>query len=431
MDLFDYNAENREDHKPLAERMRPRSLEEYAGQQHLIGQGKALRKLIETDQVPSMILQGPPSSGKTTLALIISRATQSHFVQLNAVSLAIAELRKTFEAANDQLKLYGTKTIVMIDEIHALKSNVQEALLPVVENGTITLIGCTTESIMHDIIPPLVSRCRIYHLKPFTEDDIRSMLQRALTDSERGLGKRQLTLTEEAADYLVGISGGDIRNALNALEATAYSLFDSHEITLDKIQESQPHRMIGISTTDRYNLTSALCKCMRGGQTDAAIYWLARMLYSGVDPEYIARRIVVHSTEDVGMANPTALQIALAAKEAVMFVGMPEARMALAEAVIFICESPKSNSAYKAINSAMQYVANTTAYDVPDDIKDGTRTYRNPIDHPDARNRYLPPEMEGIRFYKPQDSGIEARIYAKHQERERRDDNRQHTGGSR
>jgi putative ATPase len=419
MDLFDLQQEQEQEHKPLAERMRPQTLDEYTGQEHLVGKGKSLRTLIETDKVPSMILQGPPSSGKTTLAAIISQMTKASFIKLNAVSLSIADLRKTFDSAKDQLNFYGNKTIVLIDEIHALKSNVQEALLPVVENGTITLIGCTTESITHDIIPPLVSRCRVYRLEPFTEDQIRTIVKRALADGERGFGKMKLAISEEALDYLADIANGDIRNVLNALEAAAYSLHGSSLIELNHVQEAFSFRMNGMTTTDRYNMTSALCKSMRGGQTDAAIYWLARLLYSGVDPEYVARRIVVHSTEDVGMGNPAALQMALAAKDAVLFVGMPEARMALAQAVIFICESPKSNSAYKAINAALDLVSRSTAYDVPADIKDGSKTYRNPIDNPGAVNEYMPPKLKGMRFYKPQNSGVEAKIYTRYREQNR------------
>lgn len=419
MDLFEMNKEHDLGHKPLAERLRPRTLEEYIGQEHLLGKGRALRALIETDKVPSMILQGPPSSGKTTLATIISQMTKSNFIKLNAVSLAIAELRKTFDAAKDQLHFYGAKTIVMIDEIHALKSNIQEALLPVVENGTIILIGCTTESINHDIIPPLVSRCRVYQLQAFAEEHIKLLIERALSDPERGFGGRGLTLSDDAAGYLADIANGDVRNALNALEAAVYALHDTTHIGLEQVQEAFAFRLNTISATDRYNLTSALCKSMRGGQTDAAIYWLARLLYSGVDPEYIARRIVVHSTEDVGMGNPAALQMALAAKDAVLFVGMPEARMALAQAVIFICESPKSNSAYKAINSAMELVSRTTAYDVPADIRDGSKTYKNPIDNPGSVVEYMPPQLKQTRFYKPHNSGVEGKIYTRYKDQGR------------
>ncbi|MCM3272866.1 replication-associated recombination protein A [Paenibacillus elgii] len=411
MDLFDFNRTN--EYKPLAERMRPQNLEQFFGQKHLLGEGKVLRRLIETDKIGSMILQGPPSSGKTTLATIISGMSSSHFEKLNGVSLSVSDLREVARKAKDNLKLYNQRTILFLDEIHALKSNVQESLLPIVEDGTIILIGATTESIAHDIIPPLVSRCRVYRFEALQKDDLEQILRQALADPERGLGG-EYGITQEAMDYLCDVCNGDVRNALIALETAAYSLHDSQTIELQTIQESFESRINAITHTDFYDMTSAFCKSLRGGQTDAAIYWLARMLYSGVDPLYICRRIVVHATEDVGMANPTALQIALAAKDAVEFVGMPEARMAIAEAVVFICESPKSNAVYKAINGALDYVKQTKAYEVPADVRDGTRTYTNPIDHPNARNEYLPPEVKSKRFYHPQNSGVEAKIFAKY-----------------
>jgi putative ATPase len=415
MDLFDFNTNETNKHKPLAERMRPRNLNEFFGQKHLLGEGKVLRRAIETDRLTSMILQGPPSSGKTSLAFIISQMTNAHFVKLNAVSLGIAELRTAVETAKEDYKLYQKRTILFIDEIHALKSNVQMSLLPVVEDGTITLIGATTESVMHDIIPPLVSRCRVYTLSPLSKEELKEIIHIALTDTERGLGEENLNIDDDALEYLVDVCNGDIRNALSALETAAYSLWDTKTITLDKVKEAYELRLNNTSTTDFYNLTSALIKSMRGGQTDAAIYWLARLLYAGVDPLYIARRIVVHSAEDVGMANPHALQVAIAAKEAVQFIGMPEARIPLAEAVIYISESPKSNSAYKAINKALDVVKTTKAFDVPPDIKDGSKTYLNPIDNPNSRIEYLPPELKGTTFYTPQNSGVEAKIYAKYQ----------------
>ncbi|WP_421616832.1 replication-associated recombination protein A [Brevibacillus sp. TJ4] len=414
MDLFDFTPEEPKKHQPLAERMRPRNLDEFFGQKHLLGEGKVLRRAIETDRLTSMILQGPPSSGKTSLATIISQMTNAHFVRLNAVSLGMADLRNAVETAREDYKLYQKRTILFIDEIHALKSNVQMSLLPAVEDGTITLIGATTESVMHDIIPPLVSRCRVYTLTPLSDEEVKEIIATALTDPQRGLGEEDLSIDEDAMRYLVDVSNGDIRNALSALETAYYSLWDTKTITLEKVKEAYQLRLNNTSTTDFYNLTSALIKSMRGGQTDAAIYWLARLLYVGVDPLYIARRIVVHAVEDVGMANPHALQVAVAAKEAVQFIGMPEARLPLAEAVIYICESPKSNSAYKAINKAMDLVRNTKAYDVPADIRDGSKSYVNPIDHPNSRIAYLPPEVNGSSFYKPQNSGVEAKIYARY-----------------
>lgn len=417
MDLFDFKSQEMNAHRPLAERMRPRNLDEFFGQKHLFGKGKVLRNLIESDKVTSMLLQGPPSSGKTSLAFIISQMTESEFIKLNAVSMGLADLKETIQRAKDNKRLYNKSTILFIDEIHAMKSNVQMALLPVVEDGTLVLIGATTESVMHDIIPPLVSRCRVYHLSPLSKDELKETIHIALTEKERGLGEENLSMTDDALEYLIDVCNGDIRNALSALETASYSLWNSKEITLEHVKEAYQLRLNNTSTSDFYNLTSAFIKSMRAGQSDAALYWLARLLYAGVDPLYIARRIVVHSAEDVGMANPHALQMAIAAKQATEFIGMPEARIPLAEAVIYICESPKSNSAYKAINKAMEVVKNNRSYDVPNDIKDGSKTYVNPIDRPHSSMQYLPPELKGTTFYLPQDSGIEAKIFNKYKEK--------------
>jgi putative ATPase len=420
MDLFDFNHNpgKSQEHAPLAERLRPRNLDEFIGQKHILGKGKVLSNVIESDRVSSMILHGPPSTGKTSLGFIISQMTHSEFIRLNAVSLSIAELRNVVESARDNLKLYHKKTIVFIDEIHAMKSNVQMFLLPVVEDGTIILIGATTESVMHDIIPPLASRCRIYSLQPLSEEDIRHIVTVALTDTERGFGSKNLEIEPKAMDYLVDIANGDVRNALNALEIAAYSLYDQKCIDLETMVEAYQFRLNSVTTNDFYNITSAFCKSMRAGHTDGAIYWMARMIYSGVDPIYIARRIVVHASEDVGMANPHALTVALAAKDAVEFVGMPEGRIALSQAVVYICESPKSNSSYKALDSALEFVRASKAFEVPAHLKDGSKTYINPIDNPGSRLEYLPPEMRGRRFYHPHDSGTEAKIYAKYAKEE-------------
>lgn len=412
MDLFDYGQDNR--YQPLPERMRPRNLNEFYGQGHLLGPGKVLRRLIESDKISSMILQGPPSTGKTSLATIISAMTTSSFEKLNGVSLGIADLREVVRKAKDNKSLYSTRTILFLDEIHALKSNVQEALLPIVEDGTIILIGATTESVAHDIIPPLLSRCRVYRLQPLSKEELAGVIRHALADSERGLGG-EYQISDEALDYLCDVCNGDIRNALIALETAAYSLHGTDTIELGTIQEAYESRINAITTSDFYDLTSAMIKSMRGSRTDAAIYWLARLLDSGVDPIYIARRIVVHSCEDVGMANPHALQVAIAAKQAVEFIGMPEGRIPLAQAVVYICESPKSNSSYQAIGKALDLVRSQRNYPVPDNVRDGSKTYKNPIVHPDTQMQYLPEELQGIRLYQPQDSGVEARIYAKYQ----------------
>jgi putative ATPase len=413
LDLFDLHQTT--DHQPLAERMRPQTLDQYFGQTHILGKGKVLRKIIETDQVTSMILQGPPSSGKTSLAYIISQFTKADFVRLNAVSLTVAELRETIQKAKDNQKMYGKKTIVMIDEIHAMKSNVQMALLPSVEEGIITLIGLTTESIAHDLIPPLVSRCRTFTLKAIDYNDLKEIILRAL-QSDKGLDNK-FVMTDEALEYLVDICNGDVRSAFNALEMAAFSLHEGNVIELQHIREAFDSRVNSITTSDFYDIVSAFCKSLRGSQTDSALYWLARMLDSGVDPLYIVRRLVVHSSEDVGMANPNALQIAIAAQQTVEFVGMPEGRLALAHATVYICESPKSNSVYKGLAKAFETVRNHRAYPVPENIRDGSKSYVNPIDNPNSKMQYLPPEIENQRFYFPQNSGTESKIFARHQER--------------
>jgi len=414
MDLFDYQANHTAiANKPLAERMRPRTLSEFVGQEHLLGKGKLLRKLIESDQVQSMILQGSPATGKTSLASIISSITSADFVKLNAISLSIAELRSVMDKAKDNLKFYRKQTIVFLDEIHALKSNAQMSLLQAVEDGTFILIGATTESITHDIIPPLVSRCKIYNLHPLTANEVKTIVIAAISDVERGLGKQQIGIEMDALDYLADVCNGDVRSALNALEVASYSTKFEGKINLDTIQQAFQLRLNGISTTDFYDLTSAFIKSMRGSHTDAAIYWLARMLDSGVDPIFIARRVVIQAAEDVGLANPQALQVAIAAKQAIEFIGMPEARIPLAEAVIFVSESPKSNSAYKAINSALHAVKSNRAFPIPNQLKNSSGLYVNPIDHPNSKLDYLPKELEEVQFYIPQNSGIESKIFSK------------------
>lgn len=419
MDLFDHAADRMPLYQPLAERMRPRSFDEFVGQEQLLGKGRLLRNLIESDQVQSMILHGPPASGKTSLAAIISKMTSAQFMKLNAVSLSIADLRMTLNTARDNAKLYGKRTIVFIDEIHAMKSNIQMALLQAVENGTIVLIGATTESVTHDIIPPLASRCKIYTLQPLATDAIKKIVNAALNDPNRGIGNRHISIVPEALTYLADVCNSDVRSALNALEVAASSTKDTGVIDLETIQQAFQLRLNGISTTDFYDLISAFIKSMRGSQTDAALYWLARMLDSGVDPLFIARRIVIQSAEDVGLANPQALQVAVAAKSAVEFLGMPEGRIPLAEAVVYICESPKSNSAYKAINRALEIVKTTNSFAVPDQLKNSTGAYINPIDHPHSRLQYLPEELYEAKFYQPQNSGIERTIHEKYQKRDK------------
>lgn len=400
MDLFDHNIYKSKE-IPFAERMRPRNLDEFYGQQHILAKGQLLRKLIEEDKIPSMILQGPPATGKTSLALIISNLTKAEFVKLHAISIVASKLNSIIDMAKDNLKFHGKKTIIFIDEIHVLKSNVQMALLPVVEDGTVILIGATTENVAYEIIPPLLSRCHIYNLKLLPKSDIIKLITFALNDHERGFGEKGVLINHNALEYLANICNGDIRSALNSLEIAVYSTNPKSVISLKTIQQACQQQFKGTTTPDFYDLLSAFIKSIRAGHSDGALYWLARMLNSGVDPGIIARRIVIQSAEDIGLANPNALQIAIAAKEAVEFIGMPEASIPLAEAVIYLCESPKSNSAYKAINCALDSVKNTDPYEVPNQLKNSTGLYVNPLENPTSKLEYLPPELKNSKFYNP------------------------------
>jgi putative ATPase len=413
MDLFDYSI-NKSKEIPFAERMRPRNLDEFFGQQHILAKGQLLRKLIEADKIPSMILQGPPATGKTSLALIISKMTKAEFVNLHAISVVVSKLNTIIDMAKDNLKFHGKKTIIFIDEIHILKSNVQMALLPVIEDGTVILIGATTENVSYKIIPPLLSRCNIYNLNLLTKSDINKVLTFALNDRERGFGEKEILINHNALEYLADICKGDIRSALNLLEIVVFNTDPGSIISLKTVQQACQQQFKGTTTPDFYDLISALIKSIRAGHSNAALYWLARMLNSGVDPLLIARRIVIQSAEDIGLANPTALQIAISAKEALEFIGMPEASIPLAEAVIYLCESPKSNSAYKAINNALNLINNTDPYEVPNQLKNSTGLYINPLENPKSKLEYLPKELEGTKLYTPQNSGIEQRIYQKH-----------------
>ena len=415
MDLFDFNNDDIEKPRyiPLAEKMRPSNLDEFYGQKHLLGPGKILRKIIENDTVTSMIIQGPPSSGKTSLAYIISKLSKGHFVSLNSVSLTVSELREVLKIAEENLKFYNTKTIVFIDEIQAMKSNIQMTLLPAVEKGQIIMIGATTENVMHSIIPALLSRCRVYKFERLSNEEMSEIILLALRDANRGLGDNTTRVDSDALEMIISMSDGDIRNALGALESIHLSLYETNIIDLSLVKEVYQRRINAVNTDDEYNLMSAFIKSMRGSQTDAALYWLARMIHSGIDPAYIARRIIVHSVEDVGMASPQALNIAVSAKAAVESLGYPEARLPLAQAVIFICESPKSNSVYKAINAALNYVEHHEKQPVPDNIRQGSKTYVNPIDHPEAQNEYLKDFNSKMHFYQPQNSGIESKILNK------------------
>src|SRR5512136_3476913 len=353
-DLFDHASKERiASEAPLAARMRPRTLDEFVGQEDIAGPGRLLRRAIESDRLfSSILLWGPPGTGKTTLAMIIAHTTRSHFEQINAVMSGVADIRRITAEAQERLKMYHQRTILLIDEIHRFNKAQQDALLPHVENGTIILIGATTENPYFEVIGPLVSRSRVFQLKPLSDDAVRTLLNRALTDKERGYGTRHVVLDDDAVVHLIHVAGGDARNALNALELAVESTppdasqSDVIHVTLDVAQESIQRRAILYDKDGdaHYDTISAFIKSVRGSDPDAAVYLLAKMLYAGEDPEFIARRMIILASEDIGLADPHALLVATAAAQALEWVGLPEARYALSEAALYLATAPKSNS---------------------------------------------------------------------------------------
>jgi len=353
MDMFEHKLEKQmKEEAPLAARMRPATFNEFVGQEHLIGEERVLRKVIETGQLPSIVLWGPPGSGKTTLAYIIANATDSHFSPISAVSAGVADLRRIIEEARERRKLYQQKTILFIDEIHRFNKAQQDAVLPFVENGTVTLIGATTENPSFEVVSPLLSRCQVLTLNPLNEGEIRIIILRALRDKLRGLGTMNVELDNDAMLHLITMSNNDARIALNAMEmatlATPPDAEGKRHISLPTIEDAVQHRALRYDKAgeQHYDIISALHKSLRGSDPDASLYWLARMLEAGEDPLYIARRLVRFASEDVGMADPQALVVAMAAQQAVHFIGMPEGNLALAEAAVYLATAPKSNSLY-------------------------------------------------------------------------------------
>jgi len=432
MPLFDLpGGKESTDNAPLAARMRPHTFAEFVGQEHLVAEGRVFRKCIESDQLPSIILWGAPGSGKTTLAYIISSITSSHFSPLSAVSAGVADLRHIIDEAKERLKLAGQRTILFIDEIHRFNKAQQDAVLPFVENGTITLIGATTENPSFEVISPLLSRCRVFRLNLLTDEQVRLIVERAIKDGERGLGKFKITINEEALRHLVTMSNGDARVALNALEMVAFAaLPDSdgwRKIDLPAIEETLQHRALLYDKggEQHYDLISALHKSLRGSDPDAALYWLGRMLEAGEDPLYIVRRLVRFASEDVGMADPQALTIAVAAQQAVHFVGLPEGNLALAEAVVYLATAPKSNSLYQAYSRVQEDIQHSRNEPVPLHLRNPVtglmrqmgygKGYKYAHDYPEhfVKQQNLPPSIEGKRYYIPGDEGYEKEIAAR------------------
>jgi putative ATPase len=411
---------------PLAERMRPRTIDEFVGQEHLLGPGRVLREMIEGGQVESLILWGPPGSGKTTLAHLLAAASGAHAVSFSAVLQGVKELRQVVEEAGDELRRTGKRTVLFVDEIHRFNKAQQDAFLPHVEAGTVTLIGATTENPSFEVIPPLLSRTRVLVLEALTEEAVGAVITRALEDADRGLGAARLALEPEARAFLVAHAQGDARVALNTLELAARLGRGrrTRELDLPLVEEAAQQRALRYDKAgeEHYNVISAFIKSLRGGDPDAAVYWMMRMLEAGEDPLFIARRMVIFAAEDVGNAEPQALQVAIAAKDAVHFVGLPEGRIPLAQAATFLATCPKSNASYRAMLSAAEDVKRSGVLPVPLHLRNAPTPlmkglgygagYLYPHDYEDAlvEQDYLPDELVGRTYYEPTDRGREREI---------------------
>jgi len=407
---------------PLAERMRPRTISEYLGQPHLLGEGRLLRRLIETDRLTSLIFWGPPGSGKTTLARIIANATESHFIFFSAIMSGIKEIREVVKEAQDTLRYHGKRTILFVDEIHRFNKSQQDAFLPYVEQGTFTIIGATTENPSFEVIAPLLSRCKVLVLNPIPPEEVVTILKRALEDNERGLGEMNLSAEEEALTFIAEQAGGDARVALNTLE-TASRLAREGVVTLDVAREALQKKALLYDKggEEHYNVISAFIKSLRGSDPDAALYWLARMLEAGEDPIFILRRMVIFASEDVGNADPRGLQMAVSALQAFQLVGLPEGRIILAQAVTYLATAPKSNASYLGIDQALSEVRRSGALPVPIHIRNAPtrlmkdlgygKEYRYPHDFGGyVHQSYLPDALSGRKFYQPAGRGYEKSI---------------------
>ena len=421
---------------PLADRMRPRTLDEFIGQRHLVGEGRLLRRAIEADRLTSSIFYGPPGCGKTTLASIIARATSAAFVQLNAVTSGVADVRDVLKAAKERRMLTGQATYLLLDECHRWSKAQSDSILPAIEGGTIRFIGSTTENPMVAMTPAIVSRCRVFQFFPLTEADVMSAMGRALADPERGFGKLAVDMAPEAMRHIAHVANGDVRMALGAVElavlTTPAGADGKIHVDLAVAEESIQKPMLRCDESLYYDMLSAFCKSLRGSDSDAALAWFARLLYAGVDPRLIMRRVLAHASEDVGMANPIAMLQAAAAAQDLEFMGMPEARLPIAQAIIAVCESPKSNSVSAAVDAAMADAAKGGFGPVPLHLRDthyagsdrlgSGKGYLYPHDFPGhwVRQEYMPPEVRGRTYYHPTEMGHEDVIRKNHQVREGR-----------
>ena len=411
---------------PLADRMRPRTLDEFIGQGHIVGPGRLLRRAIEADRMTSSIFYGPPGCGKTTLASIIAGTTNSAFVQLNAVTSGVADVRKVIKEAQDRRSLYGQATYLLLDECHRWNKSQSDSILPAIERGVVRFIGSTTENPLISMTPAIVSRCRIFQFQPLGLEDVLVAMRRALADTERGFGGKRVVLDDDAARHIARIANGDVRSALGALELAVLTTEPEADgtvhITLPVAEESIQKPVIRCDESLYYDMLSAFCKSLRGSDSDAALAWFARLLYAGVDPRLIARRIIAHASEDVGLANPTAMLQAVAAAQALEMVGLPEARLSLAQAIIAVCESPKSNAVVMALDACVADAEQGGFGPVPVHLRDthyagherlgSGAQYKYPHDFPGhwVAQDYMPPEVKGRRYYVASDQGQEAKL---------------------
>jgi len=409
MSLFDYLGQAS---RPLADRMRPRTLEEFLGQEHLVGKGRLLRRAIEADQLSSSIFYGPPGCGKTTLAYVISQTTKGHFERLNAVTTGVGEVRAVIQAARDRRSMHAQHTYLLLDECHRWNKAQSDSILPAIEEGVIRFIGSTTENPMVSMTPAIVSRCRVFQFFRLSDANVRQAVKNAISDRERGVGDLNVRVDEDALNHWVQVAAGDVRTALNALELAVLTTptdRDGLRITRAIAEDSIQKPMMRVDETLYYDMLSAFCKSLRGSDPDAALLWASRLLYAGCDPKLIVRRVITHSSEDVGLADPFALVLANAAAEAADRVGLPEARIVLSEAVLYLAAAPKSNSAYRAVDAATAAIEAGDLLPVPEHLRPDGRGYLYPHDDP----RHWVPQAyltEPRRFWRPGRQGAEARM---------------------
>ncbi len=432
MDLFQISAEmNLRKSAPLADRMRPSTLEEFIGQEHIVGKGKLLYRGIVADKLSSIIFYGPPGTGKTTLAKIIANSTKKYFEQLNAVTSGIKDIREVIDRSKERLGMYNKRTILFIDEIHRFNKSQQDALLPYVENGTLILIGATTENPFFEVNKALISRSMVFKLEPLSNEHIKTIINKAIKDKDHGLGDFSIEIGHDALEHLVNVCNGDARIALNGLELGVLTTPSDEngiiKITLDVIEECIQKRAIRYEKNgdEHYDIISAFIKSMRGSDPDATLYWLAKMIYAGEDPKFIARRIIICASEDVGNADPQALTLAVSAFQAVNTIGMPEGRIPLAQAAVYVACAPKSNACYVGIDKALEDIENGIMGQVPTYLRDSTskkmeekyilntgensKDYLYPHDYPNGfiEQQYLPNGLVGINYYSPTENGYE------------------------